>query len=162
MNDWKALVELLKLQPHPEGGFYRETYRAEGKSGRHNHSTAIYYLLPAGQRSLLHRMKSDEVFHFYLGGPMTLLILKADGGHETVRLGQDLAAGQTLQHVVRAGSWFGGWPDEGTDFSLVGCTVAPGFEFADFELGDKRDLLARYPAARALIERCMGPSPSGR
>jgi len=151
---WKSLVETLKLQPHPEGGFYRETYRAAGKTGDRNYSTAIYYLLPAGAVSRLHRIKSDELFHFYLGGPMTLVELGPKGEVETVTLGQDVAAGQRLQHVVPAGKWFGGFC-AGGDFSLVGCTVAPGFDFADFELGDKAALLARYPGARDLIERIM-------
>lgn len=168
MTSWRRLVELYGLLPHPEGGYYRETYRAEGlvaqpqlkgsghKGARH-HSTAIYYLLPSGAKSKLHRMKSDEIFHFYLGGPMTLVKLGPGGELETVRLGQDVEAGQQLQHLVRAGWWFGGYCEEGSPFSLVGCTVAPGFDFEDFELGDKAALSARYPAAAALIERLMTP-----
>ncbi len=151
--NWKELVDYLRLQPHPEGGFYRETYRAAGLSGARNHSTAIYYLLPGGAVSRLHRLKSDEIFHFYLGEPMTLVKLGPDGEIETVRLGPDVADGQTLQHVVPAGWWFGGWCEKG--FSLVGCTVAPGFDFADFELGDRAALIKRYPDARALIERAL-------
>ena len=127
------LVEALELQPHPEGGFYRETYRAAGMTDGRNHSTAIYYLLPKGAASRLHRLKSDEVFHFYLGGPMTLVKLGPKGEAETITLGQDLASGQTLQHVVPAGWWFGGFCAAG-EFSLVGCTVAPGFDFSTFEL----------------------------
>src|ERR1041385_2219654 len=111
--DWRALVDRLQLQPHPEGGYYKETYRASGGAGGRSHSTAIYYLLPPGGVSGLHRLKSDEVFHFYLGGGLTLLKLGPEGQVETVRLGPDIAGGQTPQHVVRAGWWFGGSCDEG-------------------------------------------------
>jgi predicted cupin superfamily sugar epimerase len=165
---WEKLVELYGMLPHPEGGFYKETYRGEGlipaqalaKQGHHGdraHSTAIYYLLPPGTKSMLHRMCSDEVFHFYLGGPMTLVKLGPKGEVETARLGQDVEKGMVLQHVVRAGWWFGGYC-EGKTFSLVGCTVAPGFDFADFELGDGEKLAKDYPSAKALITRLMGPT----
>ena len=164
MTSWKDLVTALDLKPHPEGGFYKESYRAEGmipasalKRTRHKDarqfSTAIYYLLPAGTRSKLHRLASDELFHFYLGGPMTLLLLGPKGQVEFVRLGPDLAAGMKVQQVVRAGWWFGGFCEDGSPYSLVGCTVAPGFDFADFELGDEQALLARYPAAADAIGR---------
>lgn len=162
---WQELVEKLQMEPHPEGGFFKESYRSPGtipaaalkRTGHKDarqFSTAIYYLLPPGTKSKLHRMASDEIFHFYLGGPMTLVELGAKGEVRTTRLGSDLASGQALQHVVRAGSWFGGWC-EGDVFSLVGCTVAPGFDFADFQLGDKAKLLAQYPSAAPLIERLM-------
>jgi uncharacterized protein len=171
MTDWRALVERLALAPHPEGGYYRETYRAAGEipgealrgsghKGPRRFSTAIYYLLPPGGVSRLHRMRSDEIFHFYLGGPMTLVKLGPGGQSETVMLGPDLAAGQSVQHKVDAGWWFGGWAGE--SFCLVGCTVAPGFDFEDFELGDRDSLLRSYPKAGSLIERLMGPTPPSR
>ena len=141
MTDWKTLVDKLSLAPHPEGGFYRETYRSA-------HSTAIYYLLPAGAVSRLHRLKRDELFHFYAGGPMTIVELRPDGSVVSTRLASDAP-----QHAVRAGAWFGGFPDEGSSFTLVGCTVAPPFEFAEFELGERAKLLAEFPSARPLIER---------
>jgi predicted cupin superfamily sugar epimerase len=141
MTDWKELVETLRLEPHPEGGFYRETYRSAA-------STAIYYLLPAGAVSRLHRLKCDELFHFHAGGPMTIVELRPDGAVVSTRLAADAP-----QHVVRAGAWFGGFPEDGSAFSLVGCTVAPPFRFEEFELGERAALLARFPAARALIER---------
>jgi predicted cupin superfamily sugar epimerase len=164
MTTWQELVERLEMQPHPEGGFFKESYRASGmipaqarkKLGHKDarqFSTAIYYLLPAGATSKLHRMASDEIFHFYLGGPMTLVKLGPKGEVQTVVLGQDLAAGQQLQHVVRAGWWFGGWCEEGSPFSLVGCTVSPGFDFTDFKLGDDEALLGQYPSARPHIEK---------
>lgn len=163
---WQEIVRRLEMQPHPEGGYFKESYRAKGsipgaallhrpEAGR-AYSTAIYYLLPPEGRSRLHRMKSDEIFHFYLGGPMSLVKLMPDGSHESVRLGQELADGQQLQHLVEAGTWFGGFCEPGSPFSLVGCTVAPGFEFEDFELGERGALLRQFPAAGSLIEKLLG------
>jgi len=149
----RDLIRIYKLEKHPEGGFFRENYRAAGKitgSGL-SFSTAIYFLLPAGERSRLHRIKSDELWHFYLGGPMTVAQISPDGRVEPVVLGQDSAAGQKLQHIVPAGYWFGAYPNEGTDFSLVGCTVAPGFEFSDFELAERAVLLKQFPQAKDVI-----------
>jgi predicted cupin superfamily sugar epimerase len=157
------LIQSLQLQPHPEGGFYRETYRAKGAisqsalpqgfRGNRNFSTLIYYLLPAGAQSKLHRLVSDEQWHFYLGGPMTVVQISPDGKLESILLGTDLKSGQALQHVVPAGFWFGAFPNPGTQYSLVGCAVAPGFDFADFELGNRKDLLAQFPHLKDLIER---------
>lgn len=155
------LIGHFNLKPHPEGGFYAETYRSEDlcmRSGaifeeeRHC-STAIYFLLPEGARSALHRIQSDEVWHFYLGGPMTLIQIDSAGRLEKITLGPDPLRGHKLQHVVPAGYWFGGLPDPGTDYSFVGCTVSPGFEFADFELGKREQLMNRFPGHRDWIER---------
>ncbi len=154
-GNWRAVAELYGLTEHPEGGYFRETYRAAGVipgTGR-NFSTAVYYLLASGQRSRLHRLKSDELWHFYLGGPLAVAQLFPDGRTETALLGPDAAAGQRLQHAVPAGCWFGAYPAEGTVYSLVGCTVAPGFDFADFELGDREGLLKAFPAAAELIRK---------
>lgn len=157
------LVASLGLQPHPEGGFYRETYRAgevipnAGLPGRfhgqRSHSTAIYYLLPAGERSKLHRIKSDEVWHFYEGDTLTIVALSPEGQLIETALGRDFARGEVPQHVVPAGYWFGALPAQGSAFTLAGCTVAPGFDFADFELADRPALLAAFPQHRAWIER---------
>lgn len=150
----QELVERYALLPHPEGGFFRESYRSAEQvdlpRGRRSASTAIYFLLPRGTKSRLHRIKSDEVWHFYLGGPLRLTVLSEEGAESTVVLGPDAAQGQLLQFVVPAGSWFGGRPEG--DYAFVGCTVAPGFDFADFELGERAELVARYPKARAVIE----------
>jgi len=128
----EEVVRLLGLQPHPEGGFYRETFRAPAPDGGRAASTAIYYLLRAGDVSAWHRVvDADEVWHHYAGAPLELTL--ADGRERaSVRLGADLAAGERPQAVVPAGVWqaarpLGGWV-------LVGCTVAPGFEFASFEM----------------------------
>jgi hypothetical protein len=157
------LIDRLGLEPHPEGGFYRETYRAGLRldatalapafSGGRDASTAIYYLLAAGDRSRLHRIRSDEVWHFYLGDPLLVAELDEAGTPQVTTLGSDIAAGQVPQHVVPAGRWFGACPAPGSAFSLVGCTVAPGFDFADFEMATRQSLLDCHPAASEWIER---------
>lgn len=155
------LVRTLALSPHPEGGFFRETYRSAEQlaalparfGGPRSVSTAIYYLLGAGDMSALHRIHSDEVWHFYLGRPLEVVVLAADGTARTIVLGVDLAAGQVPQAVVEAGAWFGArlhQPVPGA-FALVGCTVAPGFDFADLELAERAALLARYPQHAGVI-----------
>jgi predicted cupin superfamily sugar epimerase len=159
------LVNLFGMQPHPEGGYYKETYRAKGRiakdalkdghAGDRNYSTAIFYLLPKGTRSRLHRLKSDELFHFYLGGTLVLVKISQDGKVEKIRLGHDVASGCQLQHVIPAGTWFGAYPEEASDYCLIGCTVAPGFDFADFEVGAKADLLAQFPQAKEVIEKLI-------
>ncbi len=160
MKDLNAaeLIALYGLQPHPEGGYFSETYRSEGKAvypglGPRNFSTAIYFLLQAGDRSRLHRLKADELWHFHLGGPLAVAQIFPDGRVENTILGSDLKAGQRLRHAVPAGCWFGSYPCEGTEFSFVTCTVAPGFEFPDFELGTRLELLERFPGAAELIKK---------
>ncbi len=159
-----ALIRRLNLQPHPkEGGFFRETYRATEVwsaadlparygSGRHA-STAIYYLLTPGTSSALHRLQTDEVFHFYLGSPVRMLQLLPDGTGGTVILGPDVLGDQQVQIVVPRGAWQGSLLEPGGDFALLGCTVAPGFEYVDYESGRREELLAQYPAFAELITR---------
>ena len=151
------LVAKLGLAPHPEGGFFRETYRAAESftpaaiGAPRAVSTAILYLLNAGDKSRLHRIKSDELWHHYLGGGLRLTQLLPGGKIEETLIGADLAAGHKLQHAVPAGAWFGAEPLGA--FALVGCTVAPGFDFADFELGKRNALVEEYPLAREAIVR---------
>lgn len=149
----EELVKLYALKPHPEGGFYRETYRSQATANGRNLCTAIYFLLPAGGKSRLHRLGSDEIWHFYLGGPITIAQLFPDGREERVVLGPDPKAGQVQQHVVPAGCWFGAYPEPGTKCALVGCTVAPGFDFDDFEIGGQAALLKDFPASAELIKK---------
>ena len=150
----EELIRIYGLKPHPEGGFYRETYRSSGKTeGGRNLCTAIYFLLPAGQKSRMHRLKADELWDFYLGGPLTVGQLLPNGLEERVTMGSDPAAGQVQQLLVPAGCWFGAYPEPGTKFSLVGCTVAPGFEFDDFELRGRAALLRDFPASGGLITK---------
>lgn len=158
----EELIKLYSLKPHPEGGYYKETYRAtgvipkrvlpDGFHGDRNYSTAIYYLLPEGTKSKLHRLATDEILHFYLGDPMTYVAIGPDGKVEKTILGTDVKAGQKLQHVVPAGCWFGGYPNPGSRFSFIGATVAPGFDFQDFELGSRSELLKQFPNAKEIIE----------
>lgn len=144
------LVERYGLEPHPEGGYYTETYRAgetvETPRGPRAASTAILFLLAGGNKSHLHRIRSDEVWHFYEGGPLLIYELGPDGV-EITRLGQD-----NPQHVVPAGTWFGARPAPGTRHSLVGCTVAPGFDFADFELAKADALLEQADWSREAVD----------
>lgn len=159
----QALIDAYGLAPHPEGGFFRETYRsAEHVPGTSRAlCTAIYFLLPAGSWSRLHRIGADEIWHFYEGGPLVVAELAEDGAVRRTVLGRDRARGETLQHVVPRGTWFGAYPAEGTPFALVGCTVSPGFEFSDFELARREALLARHGGsadARALVERLTDPA----
>ena len=149
------IIQLLQLQPHPEGGFYRETYRSDKKiQGLDRvYSTGIYYMLVPGAVSKLHALKHDEMFHFYLGGPVTWVLLHENGGVEKVVLGQDIARGQQLQLLVKAGTWFGGYLNDGDAFGLMGTTVAPGFDFSDFVFGQKEKLLNEYPSAQNEIDR---------
>jgi predicted cupin superfamily sugar epimerase len=159
------LIDTLGLLPHPERGFYSETYRAATRVHASSHgdersaSTAIYFLVTADQPvTSLHRLKSDEVFHLYEGGPVDIVRLGANGRSDVARLGLDLAAGDRPQVVVPAGTWFGTILAEGSPLALMGCTVAPGFEFVDFELADGPELEPDYPAAAEWIRRMRRPA----
>ena len=160
--DARRIIELFELKPLPvEGGYYRETYRSEEiikaghlpeRYGADRHiSTAIYYLLTPDTVSKLHRLKSDEVFHFYLGDPVTMLLLYPDGQSETVVLGSDIENGQRVQQVVPRGLWQGAKLSEGGRFALLGTTVAPGFDPSDFEVAERETLLRHYPDETELI-----------
>lgn len=148
-----ALIRLHKLKPHPEGGFFRETYRSAAEvrtpRGRRSLATAILFLLEEGGFSALHRIKSDELWHFYAGGPLRVRAIGPGGKSESALLGP----GHKCQHLVPAGRWFGAAPEPGSGWSLVGCTVAPGFDFRDFELGSRADLLKRFPRAAKIIRQ---------
>lgn len=130
------IIRLLDLSPHPEGGHFRETFRDREPSGGRGHSTAIYFLLAAGERSAWHRVDATEVWHHYCGAPLRLSLSKGDAEVEHLRLGTDLVAGERPQIVVPANCWqaaesLGAW-------TLVGCTVAPAFEFSGFEMAPGR------------------------
>ncbi len=156
-------IEALELQPHPEGGWFREVYRASETisqaalpsrfDGDRSFSTAIYYLLGPGDFSALHRIRQDEVWHFYDGSPLVVEVIHPDGCAESLRLGRDVSAGERPLAVVPAGSWFGAQVAEPAGFALAGCTVAPGFDFADFEMPPRATLLNLYPQHAELIER---------
>lgn len=157
----KFWIETLGLTRHPEGGWFRETYRssesipADGLPGRFNEPrsfcTAIYFLLERGEFSALHRIKSDEIWHFHEGAPLTVYVFTPNGEKHEILLGRDIEKGQHFQAVVPAGCWFGA--KTAGDFSLVGCTVAPGFDFRDFEMADRADLSSIFPRHAALINQ---------
>jgi predicted cupin superfamily sugar epimerase len=145
------IKELLHLKPHPvEGGSFRRTYTAGGTvelpRGIRPMGTAIYYLLEPGTFSEMHMLDSDEIFHFYLGDPVEMLQLHPDGNSETYILGQNLAAGQHVQLVVPAGVWQGTKLVDNGKVALLGCTVTPGFDFADYHSGSYAELAAQWPA----------------
>jgi uncharacterized protein len=160
----RVLIQTLGLAPHPERGFYVETHRASarvsatGRGVERSASTAIYFLVSAEEPiTFLHRLASDEVFHLYEGGPLEVLRLLPDGSSDVARLGLDLERGERPQLVIRQGTWFGTELAAGATHCLIGCTVAPGFEFEDFELADAAALAGRYPAERERIARMRRP-----
>lgn len=160
---WSKEQVITHLQLEPlgfEGGYYRETYRssrriegidAQGYSGTRSAGTAIYYMLTPQTRSLMHRLRTDEIYHFYLGDPVELLRLGPEGDSERVILGSDIMNGQRVQYGIPAGHWQGSHLCEGGAWALMGTTMAPGFELADFELGQRRDLVSTYPHESELI-----------
>ena len=158
----EQIIKRFKMQPlRQEGGYYVETYRAadvlkkeilpSGFSGDRNLSSVILYLLTAKTVSVMHRLKCDEMFHFYLGNPVTMLQLHPDGSSEIVTLGHGIFNEQKVQVLVPKGTWQGAFIQPGGKFSLMGCSVAPGFDEADFEIGDRETLLAKYQDMRELI-----------
>jgi predicted cupin superfamily sugar epimerase len=144
----KELIERHGLVPHPEGGWYRETYRAARTLPGTQRSvcTAILYLLAAGQRSRLHRIDADELWHFHRGDPLHVVELVRDARPRVHVLSIDAP-----QVLVPAGAWFGAMPAPGSQWTLCGCTVSPGFEFSTFELGETARLLAEFPLATTEI-----------
>ena len=162
-KDARYWIERLNLEPHPEGGYFRQTYRSAvsiakealppGFAGARAISTAIYFLLEGKDFSALHRLRSDEMWHFYDGGPLLVQIISPDGGYSELRLGSNPEAGESLQAVVQAGCWFGSRLRDAGSFALVGCTVSPGFDFADFEMAKREKLMQLYPQHREVIKR---------
>ncbi len=170
----KLWIEKLKLSQHPEGGFYRETYRSDLAINFHTErehpsqndrvatrsiSSTIYYLLEGGQKSMFHRMKNaDEIWHFYTGSSLTLFIInKITKSVSELKLGTEPEKGEMFQILIKRGSWFGGIVNDSTSYALVGCTVFPAFSFADFELADRRRLTKLYPKHRTIIEMLTRP-----
>lgn len=156
----QSYIQALQLQPHPEGGFFSESYRSAqtmalsapgGGTQQRNVCTAIYFLLEAGNFSAFHRIQSDEIWHFYAGQALEVLELLPDGQLCCTRLGSDILRGEIPQYVVPANTWFASRVAEGGTFSLVGCTVAPGFDFADFRLARRQELLEIFPQHRQVI-----------
>jgi len=160
----QEVIDILNLQPHPEeGGYFTETHRSDEMHAAANlpprygddrsHSTAIYYLLTPQTYSHMHRLKTDEIFHFYAGDPCEMLQLHPDGTSDIVVLGNDLKTGHRPQVIVPCDSWQGMRLLPGGTFGLMGCTVAPGFEFADYAHGVRKELLEQYPEHAEQIRR---------
>jgi len=158
----QQLIQQYNLQPHPEGGWYKETYKSdeyisgstlpERFGGSRVFSTAIYFLLEQGNFSAFHRIKSDECWHFYAGDPLVVYVMQLNGRLDIIHLGNDIEKGQVFQFVVPANCWFASRPAPGSTFCFVGCTVAPGFDFTDFELAKASSLTALFPQHKAIIE----------
>ncbi len=161
--DVTRLIEMLGLSPHPEGGFFRETWRSPLALGGLPHgaprsaSTAIYFLLPERGISALHRVASDEVWHHYDGDPVELHLLEGRV-HRAVMLGRDFARGQRPQVVVPAGTWQAATTPRG--WALCGCTVAPGFDFGDFEMPSREEMLRLLPDHADLVRRLTHEGPT--
>jgi predicted cupin superfamily sugar epimerase len=155
---WIGKLQLIK---HPEGGYYREVYRSnefvhkknlpDRYSSFRSFSTSIYFLLEGSEFSSFHRLKSDEIWHFYEGSAIHVLMIFPNGEFKRIVLGQDFESNQVYQAVIPKGCWFAAQVNDPESFSLVGCTVSPGFDFEDFEMGKKGELLKLFPQHEALI-----------
>jgi len=162
----QQLITQYQLRSHPEGGYYLQTYCSaemiqkdalpDRFNGDRYFSTAIYFLLQGKQFSAFHRIQSDELWHFYTGVGLHIYILYPDGSGRVLKLGDDPANSYSFQHLVPAGCWFASKPVSEDGFSFVGCTVAPGFDFADFELAEKDVLLKKYPEHTDWVEMLSG------
>ena len=157
MKQIKDIIQQLDLQPHPEGGYYRETYRSDESvdlanpyDGSRNFSTCIYFLLTSDMFSAMHRIRQDEIWHFYLGSPIELHTLSAHGDHQRYMIGTDLPH-QWPQLIVQKDHWFAARVSHKHSYALVGCTVSPGFDFADFELAKREELISSFPQHKELI-----------
>ena len=150
-SDVRIVIETLGLRPHPEGGYFRETFRSGARVSAGNLTrdamTSIYYVLWSGEFSAFHRIASDEIWHHYRGSPVTLEIIGEDGRHTQVAIG----TAECFQIAIPPRAWFAAHVDEG--YALAGCDVAPGFSFDDFTMGSRQELLAAFPQHASLIER---------
>lgn len=163
MNSANDIIEHLKLIPHPEGGFYKETFRSEGSiskselgeyySGARSYSTAIYFLLTSDSFSAFHRINQDEFWHHYDGAAINVHVIDPEGNYSCTRVGKDMKNGEVPQFVVKGGCWFASEVSDNSPFSLVGCTVSPGFDFDDFELAERESLIEAYPIHAEIISR---------
>lgn len=163
MSITNYLIQKYNLEPHPEGGWYKQTYRSSEQTtadalpnrfgASRAFSTAIYFLLEKGNFSAFHRIKSDECWHFYAGDPLLIYIIEQNGDLKIISLGSDFEKGQSFQYVVPANCWFASRPAPNSEYCFVGCTVSPGFEFEDLELANAAELSAIYPKHKKIIEQ---------
>lgn len=159
----EELIDKLQLEKHPEGGYFKETYRSEillpdsalpseFTSGR-NASTCIYFMLTSDEFSAFHKVNQDETWHFYLGQTITLHIVSPQGNYSQVSIGNDFSQNETPQFIVPAQHWFAAEMKTENSFALVGCTVAPGFDFDDFNLADQKELQQMFPHHTEIIQK---------
>jgi hypothetical protein len=163
MNNAEYWINKLGLEKHPEGGWFSEVYRSEETTkaeqlpkrfaGERHHSTSIYFLLTSDTFSAFHRIKSDELWHFYDGSAVTIHMIDGNGEYSSVTLGRDIDKGEVLQYAIPHGVWFGAEVNDEGSYSLVGCTVAPGFHFDDFELAKQDELLGKYPEHKRIVKK---------
>lgn len=162
----RELINHLNLQPHPEGGFFSETYRSiktfETSSnafpeGR-NISTSIYYLLQSKDISLFHRIKSDEIWHHYEGSPLTIHVISENGTYKQHHLGKMICEGQQPQLTISSGDWFGVTVNNANSYTFCGCSVAPGFDFKDFEMANRTTMLRNYSCHEKIIKKLTKPT----
>lgn len=146
MSHISNLISLHELIPHPEGGYYKETYRSQ-------YSTGIFYLLTKGHKSSFHRISSDEMWHFYGGDAIIIVEISKEGILKETRLDKE-----NVQYVVEANLWFGAYLPDDAEYAFTGCSVSPAFEFNNFELASKEKMLKDYPHAKAMIEKLLTDS----
>lgn len=157
------IIKKLKLVPHPEGGYFKETYRSVGEipreflddgfTGPRNYSTAIYFMLTSDNYSAFHKVRQDEFWFFHSGSPIELHMISEEGEHTLVVIGSNIEIGELPQFVVPGGNWFAAAVVNKNDYSLVSCTVSPGFDFDDFKLANRESLVDKYPLHEEIIER---------
>ena len=162
MDEAEKIIKILELKPHPEGGYFSEVYRCEELiersnlpprySQNHSHSTSIYFLLNKNDKSHFHKLLSDEIWHFYSGSTIVLYCIDVDGNFSKLRLGINFEKTELPQIVIKRNTWFAAEVEDKNSYSLIGCTVSPGFEFTDFELGAQEKLLQQFPQHAELIK----------
>lgn len=163
MKDPNSIIEQLGLSPHPEGGYFKETYRSEGTipksvlpsqyQGDRNYATSIYFLLTSGNFSAFHKILQDEQWHFYAGSPILVHMISPDGLYSKVKVGSDLDKDEVPQFTVPGGFWFASEVIAADHWALAGCTVSPGFDFFDFTLAAREDLTRQFPKHKEIIHR---------
>ncbi|MFD0933208.1 cupin domain-containing protein [Psychroflexus salinarum] len=163
MYSKEQLIEKLNLEKHPEGGYFKETYRSEMSIPKYslpaefdsyrNVSTCIYFMLTSDEFSAFHKVNQDEAWHFYMGESILLHMISPGGEYSKIKIGSDFSSGETPQFVVPAQHWFAAEVEKENGFALVGCTVAPGFEYEDFELAERKQLQKKFPNHSKIISK---------
>ncbi len=167
MKKIEKIIKELDLKSHPEGGYFKETYRSKGEinsqclpmdyDGKRNYSTCIYFLLTSDTFSAFHKIRQDEIWHFYDGSPVELHIISEEGNHSKHSIGSDFLNGEVPQLIVSSDHWFAAKVIDENSYSLVGCTVSPGFDFSDFVLPKKEELIDKFPQHKEIIAEFTRP-----